>query len=175
MHSLARAVVAIGFGFLLNAQAHAQAASMLASAEVTDVLMSIQGNASLRFGAVIPGAATTVDPRTSANAGEFEIHGARRAEFTLDITLPTELRTGAGPWVMPISFGPTAGCHRNRDQQNNCTSFDPSTALVARVRATPFPNNTYFVWIGGAVTPALGQFPGVYSGIITASVAYTGN
>ena len=68
------------------------------------------------------------------------------------------------------------GCpHRNRNQQAQCTYFDPSTTLIARLRPTPFPNNTYFIWIGGTAVPSPTQFPGVYTATITATVAYTGN
>ncbi|HEX9727175.1 MAG TPA: DUF4402 domain-containing protein [Gemmatimonadales bacterium] len=154
--------------------AAAQSALMTASAEVSTIAISIFGSQPLDFGAVIPGAATLIDPK-SGTAGIFEIRGARRAEFTLTMALPTQLTTGGGPHTMPISFGPNGGCHRNQDQQANCTYYDPSSTLVANLRAPPFPNNTYFVWIGGTVSPSPTQFPGVYTGVISASVAYTGN
>ena len=152
----------------------AQNASMVVVAEVSDIAISILAADQLRFGTVTPGAPTLIDPQTSANAGRFEIRGARRAEFTLDMVLPVQLTTG-GPWSMPIAFGPNAACHRDKNQQNQCAYYDPSTTLVAKLRATPYPNNTYYVWVGGTVSPSPTQFPGVYSATITATVAYTGN
>jgi len=157
--------------------AHAQSgtASMQVLVEVSDVPLSIAPLAQLSFGSVIPGAVHTIDPQTSVNAGKFEIRGARRAEFTLSMTLPTELRAGAGPNVMPISFGAIAGCYDQRDQQNHCTTYDPATTLTARIRSTPPPNNTMYVWLGGTVTPGGTQVPGSYLAVVTASIAYTGN
>ena len=156
---------------------HAQSgtASMQVLVEVSNAPLSIAPLAQLHFGSVIPGAIRTVDPQTSVNAGKFEIRGARRAEFTLSMTLPTELRAGTGPYAMPIAFGAAAGCWDQRDQQNRCTLYDPATILTARIRPTPPPDNTMYVWLGGSVTPGGSQMPGSYVGVVTASVAYTGN
>jgi hypothetical protein len=76
---------------------------------------------------------------------------------------------------MPITFGARAGCARARAQQRRCTYFDPSTTWVDRIRNRRTPNDTYYLWIGGTVTPSAGQFPGIYRGTITLTVAYTGN
>jgi hypothetical protein len=172
------AVLGLGFALLgasRPACAQSGTASMQVLVEVSNVQVSIAPLSQLRFGVVIPGVARTVSPQTSANAGKFEIRGARRAEFTLSMTLPAELRAGAGPNAMPIAFGATAGCYYQRDQQNNCTTFDPATTLTARIRPTPPPNNTMYVWLGGTVTPGGTQVPGSYVAVVTASVAYTGN
>jgi hypothetical protein len=157
------------------AAAQSASASMQVLAEVSDIQISIAALAQLRFGDVVPGTPRIVDPGVSVDAGKFEILGARRAEFTLSLTLPALLRAGSGPYAMPIAFGPTAGCYYARDRQNQCAVWDPGTALTARIRPTPPPNNTFYVWLGGTVTPAAAQVPGVYSAVVTASVAYTGN
>lgn len=156
-------------------EAQSSSASMQVLAEVSDIQISIAPVAQLQFGDVMPGAVRTVDPSVSVEAGKFEILGARRAEFTLTMTLPSVLRAGPGPYAIPIAFGPAAGCHYPRDRQNQCTLWDPATVLTARIRPTPPPTNTFYVWLGGTVTPDAAQMPGVYSGIVTASVAYTGN
>jgi len=170
------------FGFLLTfaaasrpASAQSGTASMQVLVEVANVQISIAPLSQLHFGDVIPGAPRTVSPQTSINAGKFEIRGARRAEFTLSMTLPTELRAGAGPNAMPIAFGATSGCYDQRDRQSSCTTYDPATTLTARIRPTPAPNNTMYVWLGGTVTPGGTQVPGSYVAVVTASVAYTGN
>jgi hypothetical protein len=59
--------------------------------------------------------------------------------------------------------------------QGGCTQYNPSTALVRRIRNQNPPNNTFFVWLGGTVNPAVGQHTGVYLGNVTMTVAYTGN
>ncbi len=169
------ACAAAWFGIGAPAGAQSATASMQATAEVSDIQISISSLAQLRFGDVIPGAPRTIDPSASVDAGKFEILGARRAEFTLTMTLPTVLLAGSGPFAIPITFGPTAGCHDNRDRQNQCTTYDPSTTLTERIRPTPPPDNTFYVWLGGTVSPAAAQVPGVYTAVVTASVAYTGN
>lgn len=158
-----------------TAAAQSATASIQAVAEVSDIQISIASLTQLRFGAVVPGTPRTIDPAVSLQAGKFEILGARRAEFTLSMTLPAQLTAGTGPFAIPIAFGATAGCYDERDRQNQCTTWDPGTTLTARIRPTPPPNNTFYVWLGGTVTPAAAQVPGVYSAVVTASVAYTGN
>ncbi len=148
-------------------------ASIVARAEITDIALTARDVQDLQFGTVPPGLATTVDPQTSASAGKFEIRGAQRAEITIDLTLPPALTIG--PWSMPISFGANAACHQNRDQQAQCTYFDPSTTLITNIRNRVFPDNLQIVWIGGTVTPGAAQSPGVYSGTVTLMTAYTGN
>jgi hypothetical protein len=136
------------------------------------VIMSVDN---LRFGVLIPGTPVTLNPRTSLSSGKFEIRGVRRAEFTLDFTLPIELRAGGGPHTIPLSFGANAACGRDLDIQNACSLFDPAVTLTDRIRNRPPPENTYFVWLGGTVSPSPTQFPGVYSAVVTATVQYTGN
>ncbi|MBE0593597.1 MAG: hypothetical protein IH616_14485 [Gemmatimonadales bacterium] len=173
-------LAAFGLGLALMAAsrpvcAQSGTASMQVLVEVSNIQISIAPLSQLHFGDVIPGAPRTIDPRTSVSAGKFEIRGARRAEFTLSMTLPAELRAGAGPNAMPIAFGAAAGCYDQRDRQNSCTTYDPATTLIARIRPTPPPNNTMYVWLGGTVTPGGTQVPGSYLAVVTASVAYTGN
>ena len=143
--------------------------------DVTADGLTISSTTPLNFGILIPGTPTTLNARTSANAGKFDIRGAQRAEFTLTLTLPSELRVGIGPLTMPVTFDGTSGCHAPRDNQNSCSTYDPSTVLTARIRNRTAPDNTFFVWLGGTVTPAVGQSPGVYTAVISALVQYTGN
>lgn len=170
------AVAAVSIGLLAAVRsASAQSASMVVTTDVTDILISIANLQDLQFGTVVPGTPVHIDPKTSASAAKFIIHGAKRAEFSLAFTLPTLLRTGAGPHTMPLTFATTDACGRNQDQQSNCATFDPSAGLIDRVRNQNPPNNQYYVWLGGTAAPAAGQFPGVYTATVTATVAYTGN
>lgn len=171
--SLTARVACLGLALLTPPLLEAQSASLVARAEVDPTALSVLDVQGLQFGTVVPGLPTTVDPQTSPSAGKFEIRGAPRAEITVDVSLPSTLTVG--PWSMPLSFGGAAACHRNRDQQNLCTYFDPSATLVTNIRNRKFPENLVIIWIGGTVSPTPTQFPGVYRGTITLTAAYTGN
>jgi hypothetical protein len=152
-------------------------ASLVATTRIDNTAVVVGQLNNLGFGLVVPGTPTTVGPKT-APAGKFVIHGSKNAEVRVTFALPTVLQTGA--FTMPISFAddPVAGrmgCHRNQDQQNNCTAYTPSAGLLIRIRNNPPPQNTYYVWIGGKVSPALGQPPGTYTGLVTLTAVYTGN
>jgi hypothetical protein len=161
-----------------SARAQATAtASFSASAIIDNTAVTIGQLNGLDFGTVVPGTPFTIGPKT-ALAGKFVIHGAKNAEVRITFVLPSLLQ--AGVRTMPVSFADDAvagklACHRNQDQQNNCTAYTPSTALLARIRNNAPPQNTFYVWIGGKVSPALGQQPGIYTGLVTMSAVYTGN
>lgn len=148
-------------------------ASIGVEAIISTTALSIAQANDLSFGTVVPGVPVTINARTNANAGWFQIHGARNAEIAITMALPTELSTGF--WTMPIAFGGNAGCWRRQGGQGGCTLWDPNTVLVGRIRNNNPPNNTFFVWIGGTVTPSPTQHTGVYQGTVTMSVVYTGN
>jgi hypothetical protein len=152
-------------------------ASFGATAVIDNTAVTIGQLNGLDFGVVVPGTPTTIGPKT-ALAGKFVVHGSKNAEVRITFALPTLLTVG--PNSMPISFAddPVAGklgCHRNQDQQNTCTTYTPSTSLLVRIRNNPPPQNTFFVWIGGKVSPVVGQQPGTYTGLVTMSAVYTGN
>jgi hypothetical protein len=153
------------------------AASLVARLDVITTGLTATTDHQLDFGTVTPGVAATIGPR-SALAGKFIIKGEKNLEISVAMTLPTVLVAGTN--TMPISFAPDAtvgqfGCQRNQDQQTQCAQYDPRAPLVVRIRNNPAPGNTFFVWIGGKVTPAVGQRPGFYKGDITMTVTYTGN
>lgn len=151
----------------------AQSSVILVDAEISSTLLSVANPQDLRFGSVVPGTPTTLNPRTAATVGAFVIHGNRNAEVALSMVLPAAL--AVGPYTMPITFGTQDGCWRVSAQQNACTRYDPTTPLVQRIRNSNAPNNTLFIWLGGTVSPAAGQHPGFYSATIAVSVVYTGN
>ncbi len=177
--SVTRAGVAV-LALLAPRWAHAQAsavASFSATTTVDNTALTVGQVNGLDFGVVTPGTPTTIGPK-NALAGKFVIHGVKNSEIQIAFTLPTVLQTGIR--TMPISFAddPVAGkmgCTRNQDQQANCTTYTPSTVLIARIRNNAPPQNTFYVWIGGKVSPAVGQQPGTYTGVVTMSAVYTGN
>jgi len=154
------------------AAARAQTAVTGARVSITTSALTIGQQRDLIFGTVLPGVPVTVNGR-SANAGQFQINGTRNAEIAVTMTLPTQLSTGV--WTMPVAFGANSGCWRRQPAQGGCTFWDPSTVLVRRIRNQNPPNDHFFVWIGGTVTPSATQHTGVYWGTITMSVVYTGN
>jgi hypothetical protein len=171
---LAAAALALALAAGLAGSLAAQTAAIAATASVSTTALSIVALSNVRFGTVTPGTPVTINPQTSANAGEFEFHGNRNAQFNATFTLPTQLTTGPGGYTMPITFANNSACRRNTAAQAGCTRYNPATALVQRIRNQAVPNDTYFVWLGGTVSPAAGQHAGVYRGTITISAYYTG-
>jgi hypothetical protein len=153
-----------------RAQGTAQVAALV---DISTTALSIGQMQDVRFGNVIAGVPVTIDPRTNANAGQFVIHGNRNAQIRVTLALPATLTTGT--WTMPITFSATQGCWRRQAGQGGCTRFNPVNAVVQRIRNQNAPNNTFYVWVGGTVSPAAVQHTGVYLGTITLTVAYTGN
>ena len=152
-------------------------ASFGATTLVDNTAVTIGQLNDLNFGIVVPGTPSTIGPK-AALAGKFVIHGVKNAEVLIAFVLPAVLSSGLA--LMPISFADDAvagkfGCHRNQDQQNNCTTYTPSTPLIVRIRNNAPPQNTFYVWIGGKVSPTVGQQPGTYLGLVTMSAVYTGN
>jgi hypothetical protein len=164
-----------GLALLLGRPSHgaAQQASIPVSANVPGIALNIAGTQDLDFGTLVQGIPVTVNPQTAVNAGSFQINGRPNAEFQVSFTLPAALQSGAV--TLPIAFGPAAACGRITNVQATCTTFDPAVGRTARIRTAGPPNNNYFVWVGGSVTPAPSQPGGIYQGTITATAAYTGN
>lgn len=156
--------------------AQAQVAALItASADVNNTALTIANQQGIVFGTVVAGTPTTINPQTSASAGYFIIQGARRAEISITFALPAELRAGAGPYTIPLTFNATAACARDRLPQSACTLFNPATGLVDRIRNQAPPNNHFHIWLGGTASPAAGQVGGVYTATVTMTVTYTGN
>jgi hypothetical protein len=167
-----RLAVCTGLALAAPAGVAAQAAASIGvQAGVVTEALTIVRTGALEFGPVLPGIATTVNPRTAANAGAFELRGMQRADFTATFTLPAALTLGA--FSMPIAFGPQSGC-QDKDARGSCRYFDPRAPFTGQIANRPAPRNSFFFWLGGTVTPAANQQPGLYRGTITLQVAYTG-
>lgn len=170
MRAAALALLVLVLG---GAEAPAQATGTIAvQAGVVTEALAITRTKALAFGAVLPGVVATVNPRSSSSAGEFEVSGLRRADFIATFTLPTQLTVG--PYSMPIAFGPQAGC-QDKDARGSCKYFDPAIPFAGQISNKPAPQNRFFFWIGGTVTPAAAQQPGYYRATIALQVAYTGS
>jgi hypothetical protein len=169
------ALAALALAALPRGAAAQASALITATADVNTTALAISNQVNLTFGTVVAGVPTTIDPKTSASAGFFVIQGAKNAEISVTFTLPTELRAGAGPHTIPLSFGAQGACARPQNNQATCTYFDPSVGVVDRIRNQNPPNNHFHVWLGGTVSPSPTQFGGVYTATVTMSVSYTGN
>jgi len=152
-----------------------QRALVDANATVSAVALCIATDTDLEHGVVISGLPAAINPRTLSGAGQFELHGAQDAEFTLSFDSPTELTVG--PHSMRVSVSNTTGCAVPYHVlfRTACETFDPSLVYVTRSSNTLPPLDRWLSCFGGTVSPVPTQFPGVYVGTITFAAAYTGN
>jgi hypothetical protein len=166
------AILLLGVVLAHGARAQTPTGQIGAEAVVVTVGMSLTPLRDLQFGSVPLGIATTVQP-TAASAGEWEATGGGNAFVSITFTLPGILTNiQAVPGVtMPINFNGTAA--RWRRSVNNpvgATEFDPNVGATGRFG--PPPNPTLYIWIGGTVSPAPTQLPGVYTGTVILQLAY---
>ena len=153
--------------------ARAQSAQIGVEADISTTALTVAQLRNLDFGNIVPGVAATVDPHSTTASGAFQILGAKNAEIAISFALPSQLTTGF--WNLPIAFSTTSGCGKQQQSQTGCTVFNPSAGLIARIRNSNPPNNTFHVWVGGTVSPSAVQHTGMYLGNVTLSVVYTGN
>lgn len=165
---LALAVV----GAIRCARAQAPSGQIGASAVLVNVGMTITTLRNLDFGTVPKGVPTTVDP-AGASSGAWQVTGTANALVSIAFTLPANLNnTQAVPGVtLPVSFGGTAArWRRSVNDPAGATAFDPSVGTTGRFG--PPPNPTLYVWLGGTVSPAAGQLPGIYTNNVIVTLAY---
>ena len=126
----------------------------------------------LDFGSMVAGVSKHV-LYSDGTAGEFSIQvpKARKGTFlTLAwltfFPLPSSLSDGSND--LPITFGATDAAWSNHSNVAGATLFDPASPLGAYWHWTNSPKDIY-VWIGGTVSPPVGQAAGQYGGTITAT------
>jgi opacity protein-like surface antigen len=151
--------------------AQAQTANIQATATVSTPLVLTAGSA-LSFGDVFPGFTRAINPLTSASAGTFTLAGQAGAQVSLTFTLPATLTGTGSPLVM--TYGATAAAYGTTSTQASATPFNPATAGYLVNLSAGGAGNGY-IWIGGSVSPPVGQTAGNYAGTITLAAAYTGN
>jgi hypothetical protein len=70
-----------------------------------------------------------------------------------------------------IAFGTAAArWRRASDDPTSGVAFNP--AVGATGRFGPAPNPTLHIWLGGTVSPAAAQLPGIYTGTVVVQLAY---
>jgi hypothetical protein len=142
--------------------------------------LSATGTRTLQFGVVLPGVASAVQPRTP-QSGEWRLGGVQGKRF-LDISfaLPTALVSADGT-TLPISFNGAyaAACEiyngvcdtRTYETWNPTTTIFPTAYRLLAERFRPgrlrYDTDQISIYIGGQVTPAATQRPGVYTATVT--------
>ena len=166
-------LTAIG-GSVREARAQGTTGSIAVDAVVINQTMTITTLRNLAFGTVIKGVSTTILP-TAANSGEWEVAGSANAFATITFALPTVLTNiQALPGsTMPVSFSATSALwRRSTNNPAGATVFDPSVG-VTDARFGPPPSPFIYIWVGGTVSPALTNKPGIYTGVVIVTVFYT--
>jgi hypothetical protein len=87
--------------------------------------------------------------------------------FTL--TLPSTLERVGGGGSMPVSFCSTCAVYRvNNSNPAGGTVFNPNVPVSG---LTILVLANIYIWVGGSVSPPLGQPPGSYSGTVVLTIA----
>lgn len=137
-----------------------------AIAEVAQQL-TVNAGSDLDFGLVIPTFTKTVAV-TDATAGTFDLSGGIGAEVQMDFTLPANLDNGG--LLLPI--GTWTGVHNAvNDPVAGATPFDPTAQAITNLSGA----GLLYIFLGATVDATLQSNPGIYTGIISLTAAYTGN
>lgn len=175
------------------ARAQGTATQAMTGVAILDVASTVVGLRNLRFGAVTPGVASTVDANAVAGAAcsggcqsgmvTFSNLSKKGTDKFLVVTfpgLPTTL-TGPSGRTMSVSFQ-VAGCLVNQatGAEYYCGAAGAATAAGNyRMQINgPAPGGNIATrdanfYIGGTVTPSAGQLPGTYSGTISLVISYS--
>ena len=122
----------------------------------------------LDFGSMVAGVSKHV-LYSDGTAGEFSIQVPKAPKGTF-LTLawltfsplPSSLSSGSNN--LPITFGATDAAWSNNSKVAGSTLFDPNLGAFWTK-----PPKLIYVWIGGTVSPSVGQAAGQYGGTITAT------
>jgi hypothetical protein len=136
--------------------------------------MSIVGTHDLDFGYIMPGIEKAVDKIEAGSAGEWIIIGIPKAEINVAFILPNSLKEVDGTDMLPVEFKVADASYNDSTkggQQLPAGILNPNQVNVTQIGQ----NGTLGVWLGGEVFPSPSQTSGIYTGIVTLSVTYTGN
>jgi hypothetical protein len=145
---------------LIFCLAFALAASRGLGAQVT-----VRGIRGLSFGTVVPGVPGRVLRTDPVNSGQFEIQGPFLTIIRFTLTLPAVLNGPAGA-TMPVTFA------------TNDAGWSRTNSIADQSAINPHQSHTRILWIGGraavflggTVSPAVGQQAGSYAGTVVLSV-----
>jgi hypothetical protein len=126
--------------------------------------ISVRGVRGLIFGTVVPGVPARVLRTDAANSGQFEVRGPPPKLIQMTLTLPAALNGPAGA-TMPLSFATNDAGYSITNSIASQIAFDPN-----RTYTTFLITNRVGVFLGGTVSPSVGQRAGSYSGTVVLSV-----
>ena len=114
----------------------------------------------LQFGDVWTGSIKTIQP-TGSGAAHWFVEADQNTSITLALSVPSNLVSGGN--TLPLSFASDAASWDYDSSSSGSTRFDP--ALNADI--TVSSSGQVYVWLGGSISPPLGQAAGDYSGTLT--------
>jgi hypothetical protein len=159
---LSLAVVACLVGLTSTAAAQSNSGSITATAQVQQPI-NVVGAVNLSFGNVFPGVNKSV-LLTDAGAGRFDVTGQASTPVNLAFTaLPTNLVSAGNN--LPVAF---SSGHNTTNSAAGATSFAPAGGASTSLSGS----GALFVFLGGAVTPAVNQAAGTYTATVTLQVTY---
>lgn len=154
---------------LVTGAAQAQVNANITATAIVASDLGLAAGANLDFGTVIPGTVRTVDPLTSGSAGTFTLTGGPNAQLQLNWTFPVgNVLSDGASHTMAVTFTPV---YSSANAQGGATSLTTPNDGTRRLSAT---GNGY-IWVGGTVTPLVGQFVATYTGTVRLDASYTGN
>lgn len=136
------------------------------AAQGTGRALDVEGRRDLDFGTMIAGVPASVPPIAG---GFFRVRGQRQAELQLQFTLPASLDGPGGS--APLSFSTTDGAHGMTPATGSAQVFDPRLPLTIVLSNS----GSYYVWVGGTVSPPGQLARGTYTATIALTATYTGN
>jgi len=153
--------------FLALSNSYSQEYSNITVSATVLTRISITSKSDLNFGTdIIPGYSRTV-AKTDATSGRIAISGLANKQISIGFVIPSTLSNGAT--TMPITFSTTDAAYQIPG--GAVTAFNPAVVTNATFGSA----GTMTLFLGGKVTPSGSQPGGLYTGIITVNLQYTGN
>jgi hypothetical protein len=134
---------------------------------------NVVANQGIQFGEVPENASAHVNPRVSPGAARLVLNVEQGTELVVRLQLPTQLHSGDGAYVLPVSIGADDVC-RHADGRPGCGRFDLQAGVVYDRGAPGDRDTTQVIRVGGTVRWMPGAARTDYHGVATATVAYTG-
>jgi hypothetical protein len=131
--------------------------------------IQVQGLQPVDFQNVWAGVNASVSRTDPLRAGILTIKGTGNNEIIMTFQLPSMLQGPSGA-LMPIVFGANDAGYAVQNNPGQAVGFNPHSPHINKLHGAKG-----FVFLGGTVSPQLGQTAGAYQAPVTLTVAYTGN
>lgn len=137
----------------------------LASRSAGAQTITVRGVRGLTFGTVVPGVPAQVLRTDPVNSGQFEIQGPFLTFIRLTFTLPAVLNGPLGA-TMPLTFAANDAGYSYNNTIGSQTAFNPHQPYSTLI----WIGGRSGVFLGGTVSPVVGQRAGGYTGTVVLSV-----